>query len=252
MNQRYHVVFEGGDITTRRPWKGAKVEKYSSSGCIKDGNEIPAMFGDHEKRQFLEVLGDFSVVTIDAGKNENGTKVARQILDEGLIIIDPDTQVKSNWYVAGYYVRDEGVIFVMTPQPMDDDQFFNALKLHVDLENDWSNSFKVGKYLKRLYSHHRKYIEGVVISSTDSVIMVRMPSGRIWSVRYANCKIADGMNLVSSSVLRELGLKREIGQGLRITALSPKGFSKGHAIVIDGLMHDLVLFNSKTLLKGDK
>jgi hypothetical protein len=252
MNQRYHVVFEGGNSTTRRPWKGAKVEKYSSSGCVRDGVVIPAMFGEHEKRQFLEVLGDFSVVTIEVGKTENGSKTARQILEEGLVITDPDTGEKSNWYVAGYYVRDDGVIFIMTPQPMDDSQFFNALKLHIDLENEWSNSFKVGKYLKRLYSHHRKYIEGVVVSNTDSVIMVRMPSGRIWSVRYANYKIADGMNLVSPSVLRELGFKRAIGQGLRITALSPKGFSKGHAVVIDGLKHDLVLFNSKTLLKGDK
>lgn len=254
MIQRYHVVFEGGNITTRRPWKGPKVERYSSSGCIKDGVVIPAMFGGHEVRQFLEVLGEFSIVTIDAGKSENGTKLARQILDEGLIIEDPDTQVKSNWYVAGYFVRDEGVVYVMSPNPMNDDQFFNALMLHVDLENEWSNSFKVGKYLKRLYSHHRMYLEGTVISSTDSVVMVRMPSGRIWSVRYAKCKIADGMNLVSPSVMRELKLKRDVGQGLRITALSPKGFSKGHAIVKDGLMHDLVLFNSKTLLKskGDK
>src|SRR5208282_5510612 len=252
MKQRYHVVFEGGNITTRRPWKGAKVERYSSSGCIKDGVVIPAMFGDHEKRQFLEVLGEFSMVTIDAGKSDNGTKLARQILEDGLIIVDPDTRVKSSWYVAGYYVRDEGVVYIMSPAPIDDSQFFNALKLHVDLENEWSNSFKVGKYLKRLYSHHRKYIEGTVISQTNSVIMVRMPSGRIWSVRYAKCKIADGMNLVSPSVMKELKLKRDPGQGLRITALSPKGFSKGHAIVVNGLVHDLVLFNSKTLLKGDK
>jgi hypothetical protein len=52
--------------------------------------------------------------------------------------------------------------------------------------------------------------------------------------------------------MRELKLRSNPGQGLRITALSPKGFSKGHAIVMNGLRHDLVLFNSKTLLKGDK
>src|SRR5208282_5295474 len=72
------------------------------------------------------------------------------------------------------------------------------------------------------------------------------------SVRYADHDIVDGMNLVSTHCMKMMGLKGKIGSGLRITALSPKGFSKGHAIVLDGLKHDLVLFNSKKMLFGEQ
>jgi hypothetical protein len=251
LNQQYHVVFKGGKVTVRRPWKGKDEELYSSSGDPENG--IPAMFGGHEERQFLEKLGPFTVVSVDAG-SPKGSEVASRILDEGYEVEDPDTHVKSKWYVAGYYVRDDGVVYIMTPEPMDDKTYFNRLGLRVDLENDWGNSFKVGKYLKRLYSHHRKYIQGEVVSRGDgSVIFVRLPSGKMLSVRYADYgSLTDGMNLVSTHCMKMLGLKRQVGQGLRMTALSSKGFSKGHAIVVPDLRHDLVLFNSKKLLFGEQ
>ena len=250
MNQRYHVVFKKGKVTVRRPWKKGE-ELYSSSGNPEKG--VPAMFGGHEERQFLENLGPFAIASIDSGSEEFAS-IARQILDEGYTIEDPDTHVLSKWYVAGYYVRDDGAVYIMTPEPTKDVEFFKRLGLRVDLENKWGNSFKVGKYMKRLYSHHRRFIQGEVVSKTDgSVILVRLPNKRVISVRYADYgKLTDGMNLVSTHCMKMLGLKRNVGQGLRITALSPKGFSKGHAIVLPDLRHDLVLFNSKKMLYGDQ
>ena len=247
MLQRYHVVFKKGEkITTRRPWKGPDVEKYSSSGMPDKG--IPAMFGDHEKRQFLEGLGPFTMITVDNKQPD----IAMQILREGYVVTDPDTQVQSQWYVAGYYVRDDGVVYIMTPKPTTDTEFFKTLGLRIDLENEWGNSFKVGKYMKRLFSHHRKFMQGTVIHEAGDVIQVRLNNGRTLSVRYADYgKLTDGMNLVSTRCMKMMGLKRTKGAGLRITALSPKGFSKGHAIVLPHLQHDLVLFNSKKLLFGD-
>lgn len=246
MNQRYHVVFKKGEVTVRRQWKGKDVELYSSGGVPKKG--IPAMFGKHEERQFLENLGPFVVASIDK------PEIARQILEEGYVVEDPDTKSRSKWYVAGYFVRDDGSVFVMTPQPTTDVQFFNHLGLRIDMENKWGNSFKVGKYLKRLFSHHRKFLQGTVIADHGDVILVRY-NNKVLSIRYADYgKLTDGMNLVSTHCMKVLGLKKSVGQGLRITALSPKGFSKGHAIVLSGLQHDLVLFNSKKLLysTGDK
>ena len=249
MDQRYHVVYKGGTVTVRRPWKGKDVELYSSSGNQRMG--IPAMFGGHEKRQFLETLGAFIVVSIDNKAVEAG--VARQILDEGYVVEDPDTKEHSTWHVAGYYVRDDGAVYIMTPKVTKDSEFFGALGLRVDLEGKWGNSFKVGKYLKRLFSHHRKYIQGEVIKEVGNIILVRLENGKVLSVKYADHgKLTDGMNLVSTHCMKMLGLKKNVGMGLRLTALSPKGFSKGHAIVLPNLQHDLVLFNSKKLLYGNK
>jgi hypothetical protein len=207
------------------------------------------MFGDHEKRQFLESLGPFILVSVE----DKQPAIAAQILAEGYTVTDPETQEQSKWYVAGYYVRDDSVVYIMTPTPMRDSAFFASRGLRVDLENEWGNSFKVGKYMKRLYSHHRKFMQGQVIKENGPVILVRLDNGRVLSVKYADHgKLTDGMNLVSSHCMKMMGLKQDEGHGLRITALSPKGFSKGHAIVLRHLQHDLVLFNSKKLLYGDK
>lgn len=249
MNQRYHVVFSGKEVTVRRPWKGPKIEKYSSAGRFEDGKQlVPAMFGTHEVRQFLEELGQFVIATIDE------PVIAREVLDNGYVVTDPDTGEQSKWYVAGYYVREEDVTYVMLPEQISDAGFQKKTALTVDMRNDWSNSFKVGKYLKRLFSHHRKVIRGTVVSKGNGdVIIVKLDNGKAISVRYADHgKITDGMNLVSTHCLKMLGLRSKVGSGLRITALSPKGFSKGHAIVKSDLKFDLVLFNSKELLKGDR
>src|SRR5208337_2898569 len=168
--------------------------------------------------------------------------VAAQILDEGYVVTDPDSGEKSKWYVGGYFVRDDGAVYVMLPEVTTDTQFRSKLGLHIDMQNDWGNSFKVGKYLKRLFSHHRKFMQGEVVKELDNVVLVRLKSGKVISVKYADHgKLTDGMNLVSTHCMKMMGLKRTVGAGLRITALSPKGFSKGH---------DLVLFNSKDMLYG--
>lgn len=248
MQQQLHVVFQKGKLTVRRPWKGRKVEKFYSAGKPKDN--IPAMFGLHEKRQFLEQLGPFIVVTVEHKKKG----LAAQILSDGYYIVEhPDTHVKSKWYVAGYYVRDDSAVYIMTPFPMTDAEFFTKLGLKVDLEGKWGNSRKVGKYMKRLYSHHYRYFQGTVIHEGDNTIQVKLDSGEVISVKYADHgKLTDGMNLVSSRFMKSLGERRTVGQGLRITALSPKGFSKGHAIVLPDLHYDLVLFNSKKMLFGER
>lgn len=248
LNQRYHVVFEGGIVTVRRPWKKG-IELYSSSGNREKG--IPAMFGEHEKRQFLEAMGmEFIVVTISINKPE----IVREIGENGYVVADPDTNELSTWHYASFYVRDDGVVLILTKERMSEREFFDRVGLNLDMEGKWGNTFKVGKYLKRLYSNHRKYIQGTVVGSTSgSVILVKLPNDKVISVRYADYgKLTDGMNLVSTHCMKMLGLKQNVGQGLQITALSPKGFSKGHAIVVANLKHDLVLFNSKTLLYGDK
>ena len=255
LNQKYHVVFQKGKLIIRRPWKGKDVEEYSSEGRpAKDGKPaLPAMFGDWEERKFLEPLGPFVLITIENKK----ANIAKQILDEGYTLNwkehPDDPGIKSKWFVSGYYVRDDSVVYVMTPEPMSDLEFFRTLGLRVDLENNWDNSFKVGKYMKRLYSpSHREYMQGKVIKDHGNVIQVRLNNGRVLSVKYADHgKLTDGMSLVSTHCMKMIGLKAQEGQGLRITALSPKGFSKGHAIVLDGLQHDLVLFNSKKMLFGE-
>jgi DNA-directed RNA polymerase alpha subunit len=252
MNQRYHVVFTGKEVTTRRLWKGPLVEKYSSAGRFEDGKQVvSAMFGRHEIRQFLEaeVVGEFSVATI------NDPIIARTILEQGCEITDPDTQEKSHWYAGAYYVRgDEDVTYIMLRDKAKADLMMDLLHLHIDMCGKKTNGVKVGKYMKRLFSHHRKVIRGTVVSKGDGdVIIVKLDNGKAIAVRYADHgAITDGMNLVSTHCMKMLGMRSKVGAGLRITALSPKGFSKGHAIVLDHLKFDLVLFNSKKLLKGDR
>ncbi len=269
LNQKYHVVFSKGEVTVRRPWKGKDVELFSPDGDPDYG--ISAMFGDHEERPFLETLGPFIVISIDTN-TPKGIEQSIVILDEGYVVEDPDTHEKSKWKVCGYYMRDDGVTYILVPfdkeipNEMDlngmfkpqgdaiDLWFLKSLGLTMNMNNDWGNTFKVGKYLKRLYSPHRHYIQGEVISKgSGNVILVRLPDGKVLSVRYADYGVlTDGMSLISTHCMERLGLKREIGQGLRITALSPNGFSKGHAIVLPHLHHDLVLFNSKQLLFGEQ
>jgi len=247
MDQKYHVVIKRKVTTIRRPWKGAEVELYSSSGRPKDG--VSAMFGAHEVRQFLETLGPFVVIAID------DPQIARGIIDEGYYDVeDPDTHEVSRWYKGGFYIRDEGTVLIMVPQPMEIVEFFGHLKLKIDLEDNWGNCYKVGKYLKRLFSHHRSVMCGKVVSEIDDngVIIVKLDNGKSLHVRYANWgKLVDGMNLISSHCMKMLGLKGTPGAGARITALA-NDFSKGHAIVLNNLDHDLVLFNSKPLLHGEE
>jgi hypothetical protein len=253
VNQRYHVVFNKGKTTVRRPWKGKDVEKYSSSGVeAKEGKpEISAMFGDHEVRQFLEPLGDFIIVSIE----DKQPAIASQILSEGYTVVDPDDKHQSKWYVAGYFVRDNSVVYVMTPQPMNDSEFFQNRELHIDVRGSGDNCFKVGKYLKRLFSHHDWFNQGQIVSRNEAgnIIEVVLPSGEQITVKYADHgALTDGMHLISSRFVKmHKDLTSKPGQGFQITALGPK-FSKGLAIERAGLRYDLVLFNSKELLTGDK
>jgi len=254
MNQQYHVVFtKGKKEVVRRPWKGPSVELYSSAGKWDDDGNMtyPAMFGEHEVRQFLEGLGPFIVVSVDQDLSEK----VKDLVDNGYVVDDPTTHQKSQWYVAGYFVRDEGTTLIMLPEETTDAQFLGHLGLHVNLLGKKNNCFKVGKYMKRLYSHHNQIIRGTVISKDmdKPVILVKLDNGKTIVVKYADHgKLTDGMNLVSMHCMKMLGLKGTPGDGLRITALSPKGFSKGHAIVLGDLKFDLVLFNSKKLLTGDR
>jgi len=288
MNQKYHVVFKNGGITVRRPWKGKDVELYSSSGAVRDGVVIPAMFGEHEKRQFLELLDQpFIVVTIDIPKQrkkdplkggqpdtveayddrESPEIVAlRKIIGDGhrnpgngLEVTDPDTGEKSQWQVAGYYVRDEGAILIMVAgdqtRKMYDLDFFRKLGLHLELGDNWGNTFKVGKYLKRLYSHHRKFGSDTIIKTDEdgTRLTVRKANGAEYVVKYRDYgALTEGMAVFASPRFMKLnGMKAVPGLGLRWTSLGPE-FTKGYGMVKPGLQYDLVLYNSKKLLRGDK
>lgn len=266
MNQKYHYVsktIRKGDvqstqITVRIPWDKSTGEKYHSSPVV---NKAYGMFGEHEMRQFLEPLGSYSIATIDSEEE------AVRIKNEGLMIEDPITHEITRWYAVGSggYVRDNGMILVLLPKKVDNHTFREILGLRIELSN-WKDGFKVGKYLKRLYSNHRVYLQGTVITHTPGdVVLVKLDNGHTIMVRYITLegddeKLVDGMNLVSThlgralpeSVKNIMPFKLEHGTGLRVTALSPKGFSKGHAIVLDGLKFDLVFFNSKKLLYGDR
>ena len=239
MNMQFHLIMQNGVLSVRKPDLTAK--KYDSK----------TMIGTHEVRQFLEPLGPYALVNVD-----NQAEASLMIRGEYVYKVKGDELHplwNSKWYVAGGYVRDDGAVFVMLPEKITDKQFFSRLGLHVDLLKKWSNSFKVGKYLKRLFSHHYNYMQGEVIRESGDVIWVKLATGTVLSVRYAEGGVlTDGMNLVSTACVNKLGFIGKEGTGLRITALSPRGFSKGHAIVKDDLQFDLVLFDSKQLLKGDR
>lgn len=230
MSQLFHVIMEKQDVRLRLPLKPG--DKYLSKYV---------MHPDHEERQFLRPLGDYAMASIDDQAK------AQQILSEGFVHTDG-----SHWWAAGGYVRDDGAVFVLLPEQVTDTEFFRRLGMRVDLAK-WSDSFKVGKYIKRLWSHHRRYIEGDVVEKHNDVLTVRLSDGKIISVRYVRGKspLTEGMNLVSGRCLKMLGINGKLGTGLRITALSPEGFSKGHAIVLDHLKFDLVLFDSKDMLRSD-
>lgn len=242
LNQKWHLITRGEKAPDiRRPWLGRDVEMYKSK----------EMFGVHEERQFLEQLGPWMLANIGSRAE------AEAIQREGWKAPDG-----SMWYLSdgAGFVRDEGAVFVLTNQPMSRSDFFQKLGLRIDLESKWNNSFKVGKYLKRLWSPHKHYIQGRITKQwSNGVILVELPNGKQLLVRYINelpngmpFNIVDGMNLISKQGIRKLGHKAQVGSGFKITGLSPLGFSKGHAIVLDGLDFDLVLYGSKELLKGDK
>lgn len=209
------------------------------------------MIGIHEIRQFLEPLGPYALINVD------NQAEASMIVNEGYTYkVKGDEEhplFGTKWYAAGGYVRDDGAVFVMLPEKISDKEFFSRQGLHIDLLGKHSNAFKTGKYLKRLYSHHANYMQGDVIRESGDVIWVKLANNVVLSVRYAEGGVlTDGMNLISTKCLDKLGFEGKEGSGLRITALSPRGFSKGHAIVKNDLQFDLVLYDSKQLLKGDK
>lgn len=232
MNQQFHVVMLGRNVTVRLPL--APGQKYDSKTLIHP---------DHESRQFLEPLGPFAMASIDDQAK------AQQILSEGFTFDDG-----SKWYVGGGFVRDDGAVFCLLPEKKTDKEFYRSLGMNVVLDK-WADSFKVGKYIKRLWSHHREYIQGDVIGQNGDVLLVRLDKefgGKVISVRYApKSPLTEGMNLVSKHFLKSIGHKANAGTGLRITALSPMGFSKGHAIVMDSLHFDLVMFETKNMLTSN-
>lgn len=230
INQQFHVVMKGREVKVRRPLPPGV--KYDSKEYIHP---------DHEVRQFLEPLGTFAMASIE------DVDKASYILDHGYI----EAESKTEWHVAGGYIRDDGAVFCLLPERVTDAEFFKRLGMRVDLPKR-TDSFKVGKYIKRLWSHHRRYVQGDVIEEQGDVLIVRLDNGKIISVRYApKSPLTEGMNLVSTKCLKMLGYNGEHGTGLRVTALSPRGFTKGHAIALEQLHYDLVMYETKELLKSN-
>lgn len=229
MNQRFHVVMaENQRPITRVPLPEGI--KYDS------GRYIHTV---HEVKQFLEPLGPFAMASVESQAE------AEDVLRAGYSFQG------QTWYVGGGYVRDEGAVFCLLPYETTNNEFYHKLGLNIKLPN-WNDSFKVGKYIKRLWSHHRTFIQGTVISETQDTITVQMDGGPVLTIRYApNSPITDGMHLVSNTLMNKMGWKAPVGAGLRLTTLSPRGFTKGHGIVIDGLKYDLVLFDNKTMLTSN-
>ena len=194
---------------------------------------------DHEVRQFLEPLGPFAMASI--AKPARATEIIEQGFEYN----------KQQWHVAGGFIRDDGSVFVLLPEKIESAELFKRLGLNINLPK-WADSFKVGKYLKRLWSHHRTYVQGDVIQEHNDWIMVKLDNGKTITIRYAKkSQLTEGMNLVSKRCLKMLGLHAQHGMGLRITALSPRGFTKGHAIVLEHLKYDLVMYETKDLLKSN-
>lgn len=230
MNQQFHAVVKKGKLTMRVPWSPG--QKYDSKKLIHPR---------HEVHQFLEKLGVFAMASIDDPDK------ATQLLDYGFY----NEETKQLWHACGYYVRDTGTVFVLLPEHISDAEFAKRLGLRIEIPQP-SDTFKVGKYLKRLWSHHRKYIEGDVIEEHDDWIMVKLDNGKVITVRYApQSPLTEGMNLISTRTLKMLGYRAQHGSGLRVTALSTRGFTKGHAIALEQLHFDMVMYETKPLLKSD-
>lgn len=233
MNQVFHEVMKKGNVVTRLP---------VMEGDVYEGSK-KQMLPREEIRQFLEPLGTFAMASIDD-------------LDKAIKIIDSGLPHNGRiWNVAGGYIRDTGAVFCLLPEERPEAGFYQRLGLDVVLPSK-NDMFKVGKYIKRLWSHHRKYVQGDVIKDFDNgVIMVRLTSGKVITVRYVKPSddmkpLTEGMNLISTRCLRMLGFNKHNGTGIRVTALSPLGFTKGHAIARDNLKIDLVLYENKELLKS--
>lgn len=250
LNQKWHLIIKGGKTTVRRQWLGPDVEMYSS----KDDPELgrPAMFGEHEQRQFLERLGPWMMASVSLDDDVT----SNVLMTEGWT--DPDG-VK--WYMpdGAAFVRDEGMVHILTPNRMSKADFLRKLGFHINLKKHEDKN-KVSKYLKRLWSPHKNYVQGDIIQRFgDYVFLVQLPNGKRILVKYMDqlndglsMQIVDGMNLITKRCLDLLDHKGIVGSGLKLTALSPHGLSKGFAIVMDNLDFDLILYGSKPQLTGDK
>lgn len=248
MNQKYHLIMNGSKrdpIILRTPH--VEGQKYNSATMF---HEI------YDRRQFLEQLGiPFAMATVTERSQ------AEDLLLNGRMING------EHWFAPIGYTRDDSAVFILTLGDYTPEHMLELLGMRMNEDPKllrtnlakWDHTFKVSKYMKRLWSHHRSYIQGTVIEDLGDVIKVKLDNGEDITVRYADYgKLVDGMNLVASRLMSvlpvsdEVKLSADTGTGLRLTVLSPKGFSKGHAIVLGDLEYDLVLFNSKKLLFGDR
>lgn len=239
MNQMFHVVWHGEDKVVRLPLLLG--EKYYSKESIH-----PV----HELKQFLEALGLYAIATV----NDN-LAMTQNIINDGYRHDDGQ-----KWYVAGGYVRDEGTVLVLTPKRMSAKEFFHLLFLHVHLEV-WQDTFKCGKYLKRLFSHHRRYLQIDNVKMMGDVAYAAFPNGEVITIKYypamGKC---EGMGIVHSRLIRLLNrgqarkyrLPDKVGSGVRVTLLGPKEFNKNQSIVLDHVNYDMIVFGGKPLLTGDK
>lgn len=239
LHQQFHWDVKNKLETLRTEWVGKE------SG-VRYNPKIH--FGSWEVRQFLEVFDQWGLATVSV----RDAAIARATMVAGFPF-----QGKT-WYVAGEgsgaYVRDDATVMVLLPERISREDFFAKLGLTIHLNNR-VDGWKVSKYLKRLFSHHARYLQGTVVENvTENIIRVRLDNGKDIHVRYVSeMALTDGMNLCSTNFLKTIDFPQtREGTGIRITALSPHGFSKGHAIALNNQRHDLVLFGSKPLLTGDQ
>lgn len=130
--------------------------------------------------------------------------------------------------------------------------------LHVDLTPTKTKTLSAKaatamKRLNRLFAPVDFAIFGEVVDVKGDVFTVRTNDGKTLTIRYMeSTQYDDGMNLFSvrgAELMAGLPNAR-VGDGFRITAISPFKFFKGHAMVAN-IQYDAILYGGKDEVKYD-
>lgn len=255
-----HVVMEDGKCLVQTPALTRKL--------IETGHSKEVMMDFTRNPQFLDRPGNrldsYVTVSADFDNAQNSVVEGISLNQEAAELVGISKLYEGITVVRG---TEAGGIFV--PEPIDYQTFFQRIDVVPRIQSP-KDVLKMGKRLKRLFSiNHGVCLEGRVVaqSSEETRVLssgfvsvgseaicfrVNLENGKTISVRVVEASpYTDGINTVTQTGAKKLGIDPSFRTGQQVTMLFPQtalgGFAKGLLAVVADTQQDadLVIIGPK-------
>jgi hypothetical protein len=235
----------GWQYLFRGPWNGNMFTRYNARKHFRDSS---CPFPEESRKLNRRMPHDYILVTWEASRV--GKTEANRLKEQGLNILTcpgysgPDMVFCFGWTRDGQYKA----VYSTHAVTLADIGWHSKLTSIAD-------AIKFEKYIGRSLAPHLFEIEGHVDAFFGDEMDVTLENGAKLKVAFRPKSIYnDGILAISPRGAQMLaGIEDpKDGQcfGVTVETGTPHGFAKGHAMVIPWLKYDLVIYDTKPLLRG--